>query len=434
MELTKEQFEAIVAKLGTEAAKVVAKEMETASTKIKESVSKETISKEDFEGLKKAQEEGLKKINEICEKQGTSINEILASMSTKGTKEKSIADCLKYSEDELKQIYNNRSGVKYFMINVGTDGKFKMTPFDPTQKAAGPHSTTANVGGAGNTSSIAQSIDAATLLRLGAQSPIVSQYRNTPWILDLINLQNAGFDLPFAMWYEEQAKQGSSSTVAEGATKPQVQYAYTLKTATYKKEAMLIGFSEEFSLDFARLQDDILGKGRVDLVNRINSAILANVITNAQAFNSAVAFKQGVVVPNGNDFDAIAALAAQVDSNTFGAIANTAVMSTFKKYRMGITKSTTGEYIDRPSVLDNLAFVGNPDLTADQLIVGDFKQYNAILRGGLIVRVGYNGTDFAQNMFSTVIEQYYYDYISALRVPAIVKGPDFATVKTAITT
>jgi hypothetical protein len=48
------------------------------------------------------------------------------------------------------------------------------------------------------------------------------------------------------------------------------------------------------------------------------------------------------------------------------------------------------------------------------------------------VKVGYNGTDFAQNMFSVVIEQYYYDYISAARTPAIVKGPDFATVKTAI--
>jgi hypothetical protein len=150
----------------------------------------------------------------------------------------------------------------------------------------------------------------------------------------------------------------------------------------------------------------------------------------------AVSFKQGVVVApaTANDFDVLAAMAAQVDNATFGAVANAAIISTFKKYRMGIAKDAQGGYLNRPKVLDNLSFIGNPDMTADQVLVGDFKQYNVILRGGLIVKVGYNGSDFANNMFSVVIEQFYMDYISALRTPAIVKGPDFATVKTAITT
>jgi hypothetical protein len=46
--------------------------------------------------------------------------------------------------------------------------------------------------------------------------------------------------------------------------------------------------------------------------------------------------------------------------------------------------------------------------------------------------VGYNGTDFGDNKFSTVMEQFYYDYISTVRKVAIVSGPDFATVKAAI--
>ena len=73
-------------------------------------------------------------------------------------------------------------------------------------------------------------------------------------------------------------------------------------------------------------------------------------------------------------------------------------------------------------------------MATDDLLVGDFKQFNIILRGGLIVRIGYNGTDFAQNMFSAVIEQYYMDYISGIRAAAIVKGQTFSAVKTAITT
>lgn len=99
---------------------------------------------------------------------------------------------------------------------------------------------------------------------------------------------------------------------------------------------------------------------------------------------------------------------------------------------MGTLLSTSGEWLDRPSVLDNLAFIGNPDVGTDNVIVGDLKAYNVILRGGFIVKVGYNGTDFAENKFSVVMEQYYYDYISTIRKKAIVKGADFATVKAAL--
>jgi len=192
---------------------------------------------------------------------------------------------------------------------------------------------------------------------------------------------------------------------------------------------VLLGFTEEFSLDFARLQSDILGKGRTDLINRINTAILARIITAATAYNTSASFG---VVDAPNDFDAIAAMAAQVDNATFGATANAAVISTFKKYRMGVEKDSTKAYLNRPEVLNGINFVGNPAMGADDVLVGDMKQYNILLRGGLIVRVGYNGTDFAENRFSTVLEQFYFDYISAVRAVAIVKGPDFATVKSAI--
>jgi hypothetical protein len=50
----------------------------------------------------------------------------------------------------------------------------------------------------------------------------------------------------------------------------------------------------------------------------------------------------------------------------------------------------------------------------------------------MIVRMGYNGTDFAENKFSTLTEQYYFNFISSIRKAAIVKGPDFATVRAAI--
>lgn len=386
---------------------------------------KDVLSNEEVKALS----DQIKTLDDIAKKQGTSLTEISLKLQQGDGVFKSIGETLQENEAELKRVYQNGSGQKTFMVTYNHKGQMVMKPIDMT-KAAAPHATIDGVGG--GTSAITQSIDAATLLRLGGNSQIISNYRNNAWVIDLCNVINAGFELPFAMWYEEQAKQGGSDTVAEGATKPRVQYAYDLKTATYKKEAVLVGFTQEFSLDFPRLQDDIMNKSRVDLINSMNSKILANVTTAATLYNTATEFKGGTGITNVNDYDALAAMAAQVDNSTFGSMANTAVMSTFKKYRMGVNKSTQNEYVDRPSVLDNLAFIGNPDMAADAVMVGDFKQYNIIMRGGFIVRIGYNGTDFAENKFSVVMEQFYYDYISNIRKKAIVKGDTFTAVRDAI--
>lgn len=413
---------------------------------IKEDFARGAISKEEVQALiagvkneiktddGKTLMEKLAELDTAAKAQGTTLQDLGARIAGNEAGNKSVAEVLQENKEALEKVYKNGSGAATFMIQVNNKGQFVMRPFDPT-KAADVHGTIANIGGGGGSASIAQSIDAASLLRLGGDSPIISQYRNTPWVFDLCNMVNAGFEMPIAMWYEEQAKQGGSANTAEGATKTKSQYAYELKTASYKKEATLVGFTDEFSLDFARLQSDILGKARTDLINAINSNVLTRLTAAATAYNTATEFKGGSALASANDYDVLAALAAQADNATFGSISNAAVMSTFKKYRMGVSKADgSGEWIDRPSVLNNLAFVGNPAMGADDIMVGDFKQYNVILRGGLIVRVGYNGTDFAENRFSVVLEQFYFDYISTLRAKAIVKGPDFATVKTALTT
>jgi hypothetical protein len=418
------------------------------TTQLQDQVKKGAISKDDISsavsGIKmeleggaiKSLKEQLAELEETARKQGTSLGEISEKLSSNQLgSSKSIAEVLHENKEELRKVYQNGSGTKQFVVGLNKNGQWVMRPFDPTVKAAGPHATIADVGTNGNVASIAQSIDAATLLRMGGNSPIVSQFRNTPWIFDLCNLQNAGLETPFAMWFEETAKQGASATVAEGATKPATQYAYELKTATYKKEATLIGITDEFSIDFARLESDILGKGKTDVINRINTAILSNIISAATAYNTSASFNPGSgddLGVNVNDFDVIAALAAQADSATFGNMANAAVMSTYKKYRMGVLKDAQGNYLNRPEVLNGINFVGNPAMSADNILVGDFKNYNIILKGGFIVKVGYNGTDFAENKFSIVMEQYYFDYISEIRKAAIVKGTTFAAVKQAI--
>jgi hypothetical protein len=432
-EQEKQELAKTIGSQATENVKSILAEYETRAKNFATEAAKGRLTEEQFNEYKTAADKAVNEVKDIAVKQGSTLQEISEKLNSGEVGTKSIETVLEESKPDLKSIFQNRQGTKTFMINVNSKGQFVMMPYDTIEgKAVGPVATIAGAGGVGTVASIAQAIDAATLLRIGADAAITSQYRNNPWVFGLVNMINASFATPFATWYDEIAKDGTSATVAEGATKPQVQYKYELKTATYKKEACLIGFTEEFNLDFPRLVSDILGKARVDLINRINTAILPNITSAATAYNTATEFKDGVVVPAPNDFDAIAAMNAQVENSTFGAGANVALMSTFKKNRMGISKDDNNGYLNAPDVLNGVSFVGNPGMASGAVIVGDLKQYNVILRGGLIVRFGYNGTDFAENKFSYVLEQFYMDYISNLRKPAIVKGPLFSDVKTAI--
>jgi hypothetical protein len=442
--MTPEELKVLQEKVGNDATAAIKKELDAYDTKAKkfaEEAAKGKISEETFKEFKEATDTALAAAKEIAEKQGTTLTELANKINTHNGATKSIAQVLKDDESELKEVFKSRNTRKSYMVNVNEKGEFVMRPFDETVKAAGPTAASADVGGAGNTASILQSIDSSSLLRLGGDSAIISQYRNSKWIFDLVNLINAGSDTMMAMWYEEQAKQGGPADVAEGGTKPLSQYAYELKSSTYKKKATMIGFTEEWALDFARLQSDILGKGRTDLINAINTDVLSRIITAATAYNSGTAYKTayggagvgGAISTNYNDYIGIDAMAAQVDNDTFGQKANAAIMSTFKNHALNAQMDTQGRFLMPPPLLQSLAFVGNPAMATDDVLVGDLKQYNVILRGGLIVRVGYNGNDFANNMFSVVLEQFYFDYISAIRAKAIVKGQTFATVKTALT-
>ena len=444
--MDEKQFQALVDKVGADAALKIKAELANYEEKMKQFANevytqKGGVTLEQFEAYKKTAEATVDAVKAIAEKQGTTLAEVAAKMGGGEVgRVKSIQEALKDDSEELRKIFNSGSGQKTYMVTLNEKGETQIKSIDLSNTAVktGPE---ASIGGInGGVSAITQALDAATLLRVGAGAQINSQFRNTPWIFDLCNTINASFNssMPFVMWFDEQAKNGASSTVAEGATKPTSQYLYQLNSATYKKEATLVGFTQEFQMDFAQLESDIMNKARIDVINRVNDAILPNIVGAATAYNSGVEYKGADPVQNVNDFDAIAAMAAQVDNATFGsARANAAIMSATKKYRMGTIKNTYGQWLNAPDVLAGVSLVGNRQMTAlgggaDAVLVGDLKQYNIILRGGLIVRVGYNGTDFAQNAYSVVLEQFYFDYISTVRKVGIVKGPDFATVKAAI--
>lgn len=435
--LTQVEKEALIDELGSGAAKkvegIIASHNEKLSSIIEEAKKNKGVSESDLKLIKESQEEVASKMEKVAKEQGKALADLRSAINVAGaTKGDSIAELLSKQKDQLADTYRKGQGTVSFEIFQNSKGETYMRPHD-TAKAAYSHGTIDDIDNVANVASIAQALDAASILRMGADAEIVSQYRNSPYIFELCNTITT--NNKFAIWMNELDKEGASDTVVEGATKPASQYFYQLKSDTYRKEATLLTFTEEFDMDFTRLQQQAVLSAKTDLTNAINAKVQTRLFAAATAYNTGATFAPLILDATPNDFDAIAAMAAQADSTTFGsARSNAALMSAYKKYAMGLIKDEQKNYLNAPSVINPIAMVGNAGVGADDVIVGDFKQYNILLRGGLIMKVGYNGTNFAENKFSVVLEQYYFDYISSIRAKALVKGTTFATVKEAIKT
>lgn len=435
-------------KLGAETTAAIAnatKGLEEKAKLVAESVVKNGgVDKELFATYQAEQKAAVEAVTEIARKQGMTITELQMKATGIPQEGQSLEalmaadkDAFAKGEQRTYMVYtdkkNNQVAVNVLKAN---DGGYKVV-----DKAVGPNASIAGVAGAGNDgstalASITSALSTATILRMGADADFNSIYRNSMFLFDQLNIINAGIAENKCYWMDETAPVGTSAPVAEGGSKPFVQHFQVLRSADYLTQACVYEFTNQYNLDFSMMQDRILTNGSIDLMNKIQDAVLVKILAATTAFSAgnATSFKQGTVVANVNDFDALCALKATAKNNTFGSSPNTALMSTFKEGRIGAIKDSTGQPIALPNYLADLKMAGNPIMADDNVIVGDFKQYNVQFRGGMIVRAGLNGNNLIENKFTVVQEQMYWDWISEVRKVALVKGTTFAAVKTAIST
>ncbi len=446
--MTLEEQKALADKIGSEtAAKIIAAKTEldaTARKVAEEATIKATeglITKATFEEYKEKAAELVELVKEAAVKQGAEVAAIKMLVTSNSEKGEDVATFMDKNKEKISAAHKNKDTFE-FMIYSNDSGKFEAKEVakstNGTYSFKGPHATVAGVGGGGNVASIFQSISAAGILRAIPNAAFESNYRNNQWLFPYLGVETVGMENRTAFWFDEETVIGGSTIVAEGAAKPYVQYGATLRNADYRKRAVVMEFTEEFSTDFSFLQSRFLGQARIDLLNDINQDVYTRLVAATTAYQAgdATAFKaaNGGVVANANNYDVLVALATKVNNATFGANANAAIMSTYKAGAMAITKDTQGRYLDAPQYLDSMAMIENPSVGNDDIIVGDLTQYKLQLRGGMIVRAGMAGNNLIENKMTYVMEQYYFDYIPAKRVPALVKGGTFAAVKTLLTT
>lgn len=364
----------------------------------------QVATKDEFTALQKqlVDADDPKSLLSVVKAQGELINELQATGGKKV--EKGLREVLSEKINEFKEVIKARTGATEIVIK-------------------------ANVTAIGSGGSVANDMSTATALRLFPDAQFFEIKRGTPFILDFVNVGQR--DVPYVIWWDEVAKAGDFAITAEGVMKPLIQYKFDKKSSDYKKSAAYSVVTDEFFDDMAALVTQIKRLGQIDLMNNINANILTDMIAALPGFTYTAL---NSTVYHADDYAAIGAAIAQIQSLFF--TPNVLVINPKDAWNMKLTKDDVGRYQMPPFLFDGKEFefgavIVDPRVPAGNFLVGDGTTWNVDFRGDIIIRIGYNGTDFITNQQTIVIERYYFDYISTNRLGAWCYG-NFQTIKALI--
>ncbi|MFC6998065.1 phage major capsid protein [Rufibacter roseus] len=223
---------------------------------------------------------------------------------------------------------------------------------------------------------------------------------------------------PVIAYVRENGGEGSFTTVAEGALKPQVDYDLSYQTTNVKKIAGHIRISEEMIEDVPYITNYITTRGAEDLRLVEDAQILYGDGTgqNLRGITldaSAFARPAGMgTVANANNVDVIRAVMAQIRVGRYAASA--VMLNPVDVAILEMAKDTQGAYLYSNFTNENsipriwgLPIIVSDSVTAGSFLVGDFRNGAELFdRQALNVRFYDQDRDNAiRNMVTIVIEE-----------------------------
>lgn len=248
----------------------------------------------------------------------------------------------------------------------------------------------------------------------------------------------------YKTWLEEGDEQGAFAIVSEGAIKPLVSTGLVRNFTQTKKVAGKYIITEEFAKfrknAYAIIRNLIMDK----MVRDYNALVTAD-------FQAAAAGYTGTVLDGTfaepNDYDAIGAVAAQMEAINF--IPDALVLNPQDKWRLRLAKDDEGKYLF-PMVTEN----GQTIVLGLRLITSTYRSAGTftLAEGGLFkieeepisIRIGYGVTvtgenpvtqvvsDYDNNQLRLIVEMFFRDWLATPNVGSIVTAT-FASVKSALT-
>ena len=279
---------------------------------------------------------------------------------------------------------------------------------------------------------------------------VVKKRRGTQYIFDIADVTTVAELEEYTTWLEEGNSEGAFAIVAEGAVKPLVSYALVRNFAKAKKVAAKYVITEEFA-KFRKKALSIIQNLINDKILRDYAAILTTDLQALAASYVGTSLDDTFVAPN--DYDAIGAVAAQIETLNF--FPDLLIIHPQDKWRLSLEKDSQGRYfmmipMYNPDGL--VTMMGFRVLTSTYQTIGTFTLGESglfkIEQESLTIRLGYgidyttatvSGTsvvtavssDFDNNRMRIIVENFFKDYIATNNIGSFVTA-SFATVKAAL--
>jgi len=279
---------------------------------------------------------------------------------------------------------------------------------------------------------------------------VVKKRRGTQYIFDIADVTTVAELEEYTTWLEEGSEQGAFAIVAEGAVKPLVSTALVRNFAKAKKVAAKYVITEEFE-KFRKKALQIIQNLINDKILRDYAAILTTDLQAQAAGYVGTSLDDTFAAPN--DYDAIGAVAAQIETLNF--FPDLLIIHPQDKWRLSLEKDSQGRYymmIPMYNPDGMVVMMGFRVLTSTYQTIGTFTLGESglfkIEQEALTIRIGYgidfttatvSGTsvvtsvssDFDNNRKRIIVENFFKDYIATNNIGSFVTA-SFATVKAAL--
>lgn len=201
---------------------------------------------------------------------------------------------------------------------------------------------------------------------------------------------------------EQEPVQGAVAVVAEGGTKPLVQFQFVRTTTTRQKYAARLEWSEEFEMDNERLFAAILAMFEEEVIREWQDGLLAQMITNATAYVSSAL--DGTLV---NPDNGIAAIAAASVISGLNYNPDTVVMHPSDVVALMFTQDVDGNWRLVPylqnGTINGMRLVSTNKMTQGDALIGDSSTYKEE-HSSFMLRFGTYNDQFITNEKTAVGE------------------------------
>lgn len=397
------EFKAMIAEAQKE--KVDAKDLAALKSKLEEFETKESVSKEEFEAVKKV---------------ASDLEAVVKALKEEEKEEKtesSIKTALKANLAKLKALKD------------GSKGDAKANEF--SFKTVGTMLESGNISG-GNV---------PVEQRIAGLNTIASR---RVLLMDLFTRGTASSNI--ISWVYQNAKDGAAGGTDEGASKNQIDFDLVVASQPLVKRTAYIKVSTEMLDDIDFIESEIRNELMREVMKDLESTAYSGNGT-APALNGvytvATTFAAGTfagTVDNANEVNVLAVAMNQI------LIANQPMPNYILMHPSDVTalklvklSTTDKRYIDRLMIvgstllMDGVAILPTTLVTAGTFLMGSFDLATLYTKGDIQIEIGLDGNDFTKNLRTIIAEVRAALVVKNNDRTAFVKGT-FSTAKTALET